>query len=232
MGVEVGLTNFPINNLEELLPEWLVPGIVSDVHVQPPAPETEPQQRVTLESDVAAVEPLQNPVQPVETSESELLLVPSSSPVPKTADQPPSHQTSFMPKALGVPGILHIISNALAEVTSKLSQWETFWNQLKMFENLWKYGRLQRFIAYCVKQTPLTERSVELFRLQLGSLYLHRWNAVVRFCIRLHSVLPLIRATWNEALFLNTLSPESFGDFSPTQFSQILQSAFFPPILT
>ncbi len=227
MGVEVGLTNFPINNLEELLPEWLVPGIVSDVHVQPPAPETEPQQRVTLESDVAAVEPLQNPVQPVETSESELLLVPSSSPVPKTADQPPSHQTSFMPKALGVPGILHIISNALAEVTSKLSQWETFWNQLKMFENLWKYGRLQRFIAYCVKQTPLTERSVELFRLQLGSLYLHRWNAVVRFCIRLHSVLPLIRATWNEALFLNTLSPESFGDFSPTQFSQILQSAFF-----
>ena len=57
----------------------------------------------------------------------------------------------FLPKALLVPGMLHVMSNGLQHVTSQLTYFDHWFDQLQVIEQLWKNGRLPRFINYCLK---------------------------------------------------------------------------------
>ena len=77
--------------------------------------------------------------------------------------------------------MLHIVNNALVVVSGKLNYWDSWFEQLKEFEGLWNGGRLQHFVNYCVHGSDLQSRSHELLSRKLGSLYMKRWNEVVRF---------------------------------------------------
>ena len=61
----------------------------------------------------------------------------------------------FLRRAMSVPGLLHIVSNALFQVSSKLSHFDAFFEQLRKFEGLVTCGRLLRFVNFCVKPSQL-----------------------------------------------------------------------------
>ena len=137
----------------------------------------------------------------------------------------------FLPGCVAIPGTLHIVNNALQEVTSKLFCWQAFNEDLKLFEQLWSQGRLQRFVNYCVRGSPLESRAQQVLGKKLGSLYMERWNEVVGFCKRLHSVLPIIKACWNERQYLTGISEYSEekgqSQFSPKSLTAVLAKPFF-----
>lgn len=106
-----------------------------------------------------------------------------------TLPEPASCSTTerrFLPNALLVPGLLHIVNNAMQEVASKLQYWDTW------------FTRLQRFVNFCVKPSHVASCEQNFLQRQLGSLYINRWNEVVKFCLRLSSLLPLLRILWDE----------------------------------
>ena len=68
---------------------------------------------------------------------------------------------------------------------------------------------------------------------QAGSLYMKRWNEVVRFCHRLNDVLPIIRSCWDENKFMSEVSGGAEGQrkdsypFSPDRLTVVLRDHLF-----
>ena len=153
---------------------------------------------------------------------------------------PPASATDvlFLRYAIAVPGLLHIVNNALCEVSGKLSYF-VFFEQLGEFEGLVTCGRLLRFVNYCVKPSLLASQADELLQRKFGRLYLKRWGEVVCFCRRLAVFLPLIRCVWNEQAYAhggagaeNDADDEGGGQraatrFSPERFTSILKDPMF-----
>lgn len=227
MGVEIGVGDFRIDDgdLEPLLPSWLVGGdllsdLPRDACLFSDFPMDSNTMSFNLESDLANDTPV--------AIESDLPL-PAAHP-----DIPPQCQNIFFPKALRIPGSLHIINNALAQVTESLTHWQTFFAQLKVFEALWCYGRLQRYVNFCLRPSLLNHKCDEILKHKLGSLYTKRWGEVVFFCVRLVSVLPTLRSTWDERRFLSgvTGAEKNGGDDDGDDGRPSQQSNFDPSFLT
>ena len=99
----------------------------------------------------------------------------------------------FMNNVVTVYGIQHAVDNLTKSVHSSLQHWGTFHDQLKQFEALLKKPwRKERFIATCLKNTPL-EGSVGVVKAFSQSLYEARWKEVVRFIKHLKPVIIVLR---------------------------------------
>jgi hypothetical protein len=231
MGVEIGIGEFKVadGDLEPLLPNWLIGGdMASDL---PKDALNFSGERLSaaasfdLEPDIAPASAAVD----VEALASEH--VEDREPEPQDRD---FHSSIFLPQAMRIPGSLHIINNALEQVTEKLSHWQDFLAQLKIFEALWCCGRLQRFVNFCLRPSVLTHKCDEILRRKLGSLYTKRWGEVVYFCIRLKGVLPILRSTWDERRFLFGIDgAERNGDEGDeTQENLNGRSNFDPSLLT
>ncbi len=80
----------------------------------------------------------------------------------------------FMPNAIIIPGALRICSNLCKDVSSKLSRWEPFLQQLALFEGLLcMRDRRERFLSTCV---PDTADERKLFTHFSDSLYEKCWG--------------------------------------------------------
>ena len=238
MGTELGISRFIVSEVQSLLPEWLLPSTFeSDIMAAEPvepSPVAAVPEDVVLEDDLAGAGAAAVNPAPVEAQ-----------PQPEPAEQVrnaedlllggPDGDCPFLPQAWIIPGMLHIVNNALVEVSGKLKYWDSWFEQLKEFEGLWNGGRLQRFVNYCVHGSDLQNRSHELLSHKLGSLYMKRWSEVVRFCRRLFDVLPIIRSCWDENKF-QFMSGVSGGDegqrkdsyqFSPNRLTVVLRDDLF-----
>ena len=253
MGAELGIGHFHVENFMSLLPAWqrheamevdlpeaaAVPGRGNQHEPSPepmnlesdlPSPVPEQPMESALESDLPFPIPAQ-PNEPVDV----LMREDAQQPV-WTWQPPPSGDNSahFLPNALVVPGLLHIVSNALVEVSGKLSYFETFFDQLGEFEGLVTCGRLVRFVNYCVRPSHFSLKADELLQRKFGRLYLKRWGEVVKFCKRLSEFLPLIRCVWDEHKYRcndgggqEEEGREGYCKFNPSRFTTILRDHMF-----
>ena len=212
MGTELGVSQFRIHDATTLLPSWLLPDVMCADLADNWVDEASVGENLWTSDLAEAPQPVRNALD-----------------LPSQASQP--ENMFFLPSAIQVPGALHIVNNALKEVSGSMAYWETWFEQLKAFEALWSCGRLQRFINYCVRPSALHQKADELLRTKLGSLYMSRWNEVVRFCHKLSRVLPIIRCCWNERQFMQTIGShgqkDSVNQFCPGTFTLILADALF-----
>ena len=141
--------------------------------------------------------------------------------VPPPLEPPPPPQPRFMPRALEVPGLMHIVDNLLADAHRVMEHWPIFFEQLKTFESfLVVPDRRRRFIWTCLKDQPLefATRYVERWS---STLYEKRWKEVVRFSKALIKILGyLVRGFKAEKFIkgvdlLNTLWGALEGAASP-----------------
>lgn len=212
MGTEIHMAGFHLRAIDDLLPVWMQPQAIScDVELgyatfRLPA----------LESDVA---------------ETDRLPITSEVNNDQVEYEPPFQDDFksglFLPNALVIPGMLHITSNALQQLSDQLDHFPVFFEQLKMIEHLWKKGRLCRFINFCVHPVATPDVASQFQARKLGSLYLKRWNEVVRFCLRLQDLLPLLAAFWDEGKFNYSRQANADTEFDPTELTRILQDKFF-----
>eukprot|EP00435_Cladocopium_sp_Y103_P050303 s381_g15.t1 len=212
MGTEMHISSFRVQKLDQLLPSWLRLGDLME-DVQYCVPDS-----LSLESDVSL---------PSESNQPEIAVIAEDSHGPRTDEL---NSQAFLPKALLIPGMLHVMSNGLQHVTSQLSYFDKWFDQLQVIEQLWKNGRLLRFINYCLKPAAPEHITAMFFQRKLGSLYVKRWNEVSRFCLRLADLLPYLRTFWsadafNSAKKMNSSSADS--EFDPSTLTAILQDAMF-----
>ena len=141
----------------------------------------------------------------------------------------------FMPRALVIPGALHICSNLCKDVSKKLEQWQHFLNQLSSLEALLcNRDRRERFMVTCV---PRDSEQRALFKSFSGSLYEKRWGAVISFLRKLMPLLGPLRLLWDEGKYVEGYQQresaddhdagEGGGVFSPAAITACLQSNFF-----
>ena len=210
MGTELHISSFRVQTLDQLLPSWLRLGDLTE-DVQCCAPDS-----LLLESDVC-----------LPSDSNQLVSLPNPAEDPHETDQVNSQP--FLPKALLIPGMLHVMSNGLQHVTSQLTYFDHWFDQLQVIEQLWKNGRLLRFINYCLKPAAPEHITAMFFQKKLGSLYVKRWNEVSRFCLRLADLLPYLKAFWNADAFNSAKKTTSSADseFDPCKLTAILQDAMF-----
>ena len=236
MGVELGIGHFHVEDSMSLLPPWLkhssmevdlpdnaaLPGNAHQVNLESDLQEVpDPQPEV---SEVAGHVP--GPAQAQENLDSVANWKWQPQPRPDTSS------SLFLPHAVVVAGLLHIVNNALCEVSGQLAHFEVFFEQLGEFEGLVTCGRLVRFVNYCVRPSHLAHKADDLLQRKFGRLYLKRWGEVVKFCRRLSEFLPLIRCVWDQRAYLHGAAAEEEGGrnatrFSPERFSNILKDHMF-----
>ena len=245
MGAELGVGHFRVDGLKSLVPSWMQHepmqcDLPQDCALPGPVAPASPDLQADFVMDLESLMPA-GPAGAVPA-------VPEERPSPgpsqnETQDRqawpPPANASDvmFLRNAISVPGLLHIVNNALVEVSSKLSHFDAFFEQLGEFEGLVTCGRLSRFVNYCVKPSPLASQADELLQRKFGRLYLKRWGEVVNFCKRLASFLPLIRCCWNERAYLGNVRGDEEDDtgerrrsetrFSPERFSAVLKDPMF-----
>ena len=220
MGTELGIGEFRVDSVESLMPSWLLPpNLQSDLesgHIEP-----------IQDTDADMVSDMALPAQLVHMPEPE----PAPAPVQGFDTAHPDHAVFFLRNAVVIPGALHIVNNALQQVSTSMTYWDTWFEQLQMFEGLWQCGRLQRFVNYCVRPSQVSHKADELLRQKLGTLYMKRWGEIAKFCQRLSNVLWIIRCAWNERLFLQGVASQTGQDgqahFNPEKFTNILQDNLF-----
>ena len=250
MGAELGITHFHVSDLWSLLPSWMqhepmqldLPEgcVLPDVAAPPsPAPDLSPADFVM---DVQGP----NEELPQRAPAVSAVALPHEEPQQaeirgSDAWPPPASATDvlFLRHAMSVPGLLRVVNNALCEVSSKLSYFDVFFEQLGEFEGLVTCGRLLRFVNSCVKPSQLASQADELLQRKFGRLYLKRWGEVVNFCRRLALFLPLIRCVWNEQAYargeagaqVNNADEGGAGRadtrFRPERFTSILKDQMF-----
>ncbi|CAE7788549.1 unnamed protein product [Symbiodinium sp. CCMP2592] len=243
MGAELGVGHFRVDGLKSLVPSWVqhepmqcdlpeacaLPGAMA-----PASAGLQADFVMDLESPVPAGPAGAVPVPAVPEDRSSQNEGQDNQAWPPPAD---ASDVMFLRNAMSVPGLLHIVNNALLEVSSKLSHFDAFFQQLQEFEGLVTCGRLSRFVNYCVKPSPLALQADELLQRKFGRLYLKRWGEVVNFCKRLAPFLQLIRCCWNERSYRGNVHGDEDDDageqrgsetrFSPERFSAVLKDPVF-----
>lgn len=222
MGVELGIAEYIVGDLWTLLPEWFeVESVGGDV-----APEEVDSSIVcdVMEEGEAEGACALVAVAPEDEARRHFAIA---------ADFARQRQaSSFLPLALTLPAVLHIVHNLLREVDTKLRGWADFWPKLKMLERLFKDGRRERFIRFCVMPTPLRDQASEFEAASIGHLYEERFGEVAIFCKQISRWAPLLRATWDEQRFRtgpgarSTPKPND-AEFDPTEMSNIMHDNGF-----
>lgn len=136
----------------------------------------------------------------------------------------------YMPRALVVPGALHICSNLCKDITGRMSHWQTFVKQLQLFvELLANKDRRERFVQTCIGHRSEDGRR---FRDFSGSLYEKRWGAVAAFVDKLQPLLPSLRRHWDAEAYAAGFTARDRGDdqgvkFAPSELSEALGCSLF-----
>ena len=215
MGTEINISGFRIQNLEALLPTWM--------------------RKTTLDEDVQGAQ-----WQPMVLESDVSGMCDGQVHQPLVSEGQPQNQNvftsnTFLPEALSIPGMLHITSNGLQQVTSLLAHFDDWFSQLKVIEHLWNKGRLVRFVNFCVRPHATPEIVADFLGRKPGSLYLKRWNEVSKFCLRIRDLLPYLKAFWNEDAFCSGKSAAGLdradAEFDPGSLTIILQDAMFEALL-
>ncbi|CAE7555177.1 unnamed protein product [Symbiodinium sp. KB8] len=236
MGVELGIGHYHVQDFMSLLPPWLQH---SSMEVDLPDNAALPgnAQQFNFESDLQEVPGPQPEVAEVGAPDAaqeqdNLDSVANWKWQPQPRQDPSSSSSLFLPNAITVAGLLHIVNNALVEVSGQLAHFDAFFEQLGEFEGLVTCGRLVRFVNYCVRPSHLAHQADDLLQRKFGRLYLKRWGEVVKFCKRLSEFLPLIRCVWDQRAYLHGAAAEEEGGrnatrFSPERLSNILKDHMF-----
>ena len=145
--------------------------------------------------------------------------------------QPWRCRPSLLPRAIPVPGALHLMHNMNAELHHALEFFEQFWHGLKQLELLLSHrGRRERLLETCIRGSPL-ECQRHLFERGCGSLYEKRWGEVHRFCRALLNVFVQLRCAWDARKYLRThgeeQAHESGTEFKPAEVTMCLSSGLF-----
>ena len=109
----------------------------------------------------------------------------------------PDDEPFFMPNALTIAGLQHVVNNMMADAHTSLSWWPTFHPQLENFEAFIRIDeRRQRYAWSCLHGTP-NAHLTSLFARFRGSLYEDRWHEVVSFLRKLKPLLPALARTFD-----------------------------------
>ena len=122
-------------------------------------------------------------------------------------------ESSFLLRyAMHVPGLLHIVSNLLAEAHAQLSHWARFHERCLVIEKLLVHKpRRDRLIQTCVLDTPFATQRCVIDK-GFPRLYDKRWHHILQFCRALLSVWPLLRSCWRGDRYLKGHSAIDGGD--------------------
>lgn len=201
LGVESAAPDFHVSNVKALLPAWLHTGDVEhDVHTEGENEDC----NLDIEADVAC-------------SDDEDI-------IPSLGDG-----TKFLPLAITIPGILHLINNLTKEVSINMAHWSIFHGQLKCFVLLWLEGRIDRYLEFCLAPSEFAGRRSN-FDIKLGHLYEARWSEVIKLCRKLSALLPVMRLTWDEGRFIHGgdgMRQASGEEFSPQRLTETLKDPLF-----
>lgn len=92
---------------------------------------------------------------------------------------------SFLPMAITLPGILHIVHNLLSEVNEHMHHWGKFYEGLKQVSLLLREGRRERFIQFCVRPSSFSGQASAVEVKSFAKLHEARFGDIGKFCTRI-----------------------------------------------
>ena len=138
----------------------------------------------------------------------------------------------FLPRAIIIPGALHILSNLSRDIAHKLTYWPEFLRNLHHFETLLcDRDRRELFVERCVGHQ---HQDASHFKVFSGSLYEKRWGAVCSFIKKLLPLLPVLKRCWSKEAFTSEYTErdkDKGKDFDPAVFTAVLASPLFAAYL-
>jgi hypothetical protein len=258
MGVELGVAEYVVGDPLGLLPAWFqLDGVGMDVEcaaendghadfcLQVPAPvecdvmeESEPEPAAAGTIGAATAGPLltnavvaadfdggyEPAVEPVLDASAHLAAA--------LAYAKDKQATSLMPLALTLPAVLHIVHNLLREVDTSLEGWGEFWRKLKILESLFKFGRKDRFVKFCVMDSPVHAQAPHFEAASVGHLYEDRFGEVANFCKQVGRWSSLLRVAWDAGKYekgpgvVNKASSKD-AEFDPKQLTAVMKDDGF-----
>ena len=258
MGVELGVAEYVVGDPLGLLPAWFqLDGVGMDVEcaaendghadffLQVPAPvecdvmeESEPEPAAAGAIGAATAGPLL--ANAVVAADFDGGLDPAMEPVldasahmaAALAYAKDKQATSLMPLALTLPAVLHIVHNLLREVDTSLEGWGEFWRKLKILEHLFKSGRKDRFVKFCVMDSPLHAQAPDFEAASVGHLYEERFGEVANFCKQVGRWSSLLRVAWDAGKYekgpgvVNKASSKDV-EFDPKQLTAVMKDDGF-----
>eukprot|EP00971_Amphidinium_carterae_P255359 5069596-Amphidinium_carterae.2 len=129
---------------------------------------------------------------------------------------------TFMPNALGVPGVCHLAHNTAKDVTKRMKCWPSYWEQLKVMEgDLTNADYMRAVIFESVEGGPYAA-SASLFKKAPPRLYEPRWSVISDFLEIAFPQLLLLRQVWHAGITGSADATESVQRVQET-----LHSNFF-----
>ena len=136
--------------------------------------------------------------------------------------------SQFLPRAIIIPGALHILSNLSKDIAHKLLHWALFLRDLHHFvELLCVRDRREMFVEKCVGHHHAHAQHFKHFS---GSLYEKRWGAVCLFLKKLLPLLPMLKSHWSQEAFTREYKErdkDNTSDFDPAVLTTALASPLF-----
>ena len=199
MGVELSLPDFHVpGSVDALLPDWL--------ERKPPAEIDEQLQAPSQHDDVDGPMLVDDDDDDDDDEGGAL----GGAVVAREAAEAVG-ASFFMPHALTVAGLQHVVNNLCAEVHQGLNHWSAFHAELKALESLLRVQeRRQRFVWTCLHGTQLEAQTFRFDKFQ-GSLYETRWHEVLGFLRHLKPLLPVLSRAWDSAKYIRGVNLEGFA---------------------
>lgn len=195
MGTELGIPDLSLEDHDGLLPGWMDRGSFS-LDIEGCDGPLQQGRADELSDDVDGP-----------------LLMDDAHEEDTSADPPPPGY--FMPNALTVAGMMHIVSNATQDMHVHMQHWPLFWKQLKVLESFLRCKeRRDLYIWTCLTHTSFSNRA-SMFQYFRGSLYEDRWGEVISFMRRLPGLLRVLAATWDNRRFAS--GADLRGEVMPQQ---------------
>ena len=249
LGVESGIPDFRLSCPVDLIPLWMrqpyelieadvlaeVDGMLPARNVVDILPDDSAWQDAQIEPDGGEgfMEPLVEQVGPAACPR-----------VGKSASHDsPNAKRQLVPLlkyAIPVPGLLHILSNALQDVTSTLKYWPEYKVQLNNLSAFLRHkSRLDLFVATCVEpsRNPQRTEARTVFAKHLPTLHEQRWGSVTSFIGGMLRLWPMLCTFWDrgafaehagaleaDSLFDAAALTSSLGDRFFRAYSEMLQS--------
>ena len=106
-------------------------------------------------------------------------------------------QQYFLPRAIAVPGLNHIVENMCAACNSSMEGWDSWLASLKPLVSMMHHEHLRsRFIATCVRGTAHAWMESRLQR-AVPQFAEWRWGSTVKVLERLMPLQKLLQASWD-----------------------------------
>ena len=106
----------------------------------------------------------------------------------------------FMPRAVPVAGIMHMVHNLSKDLDTSLKMWSQWHSDYKkLCDFLFTKHLRELYVRTCLADTPF-ESQIPLFARGFGAPHWEkRWGSLVKSLQKIRSLLTVFRATWDEA---------------------------------